>query len=179
MVSFGSRRIGDGFPCFITFEAGPTHDGLASAKRLVDAAGEAGADAVKFQLLDPDRLVADRALPFSYDVLVDRSTGRTETVTEPLHDILCRRTLSTSEWRTLKRHSDDAEIAFFATALFEDEVDFLAGLGCDSIKIRVRRCQPFAAAASCRPYRVVSAARYRQRHNWRDRDGRRRHQGRG
>ena len=135
MVSFGSRRIGDGFPCFITFEAGPTHDGLASAERLVDAAAEAGADAVKFQLLDPDRLVADRALPFSYDVLVDRSTGRTETVTEPLHDILCRRTLSTSEWRTLKRHCDDAEIAFFATALFEDEVDFLAGLGCDSVKI--------------------------------------------
>ena len=32
-------------------------------------AAAAGADAVKFQIVDPDRLVADRKLPFSYDVL--------------------------------------------------------------------------------------------------------------
>lgn len=135
MVSFGTRLIGDEHPCFITYEAGPTHNGLASAKRLVSESAKAGADAVKFQMLDPDRLVADRALPFSYEVLVNRETGETETITEPLYDILCRRTLQESEWRELKSHCDAEGIAFFATALFEDEVDLLESLACDSIKI--------------------------------------------
>jgi N,N'-diacetyllegionaminate synthase len=53
IVSFGDKKIGDGHPCFIVLEAGPTHDGMKSAKELVRLAAEAGADAVKFQILDP------------------------------------------------------------------------------------------------------------------------------
>ena len=59
-VRIGDRAIGDVHPCFITFEAGPTHDGVASAKALIQEPPAAGADAIKFQILDPDRLVADR-----------------------------------------------------------------------------------------------------------------------
>jgi len=135
MVRFGSRLVGDGAPCFITFEAGATHNSLESAKRLVSLAAEAGADAVKFQIADPDRLIADKAMPFSYKVLTDRETGAMETVTEPLYDIICRRALPWDEWREVKRHSDSLGLAFFATVCFDDEVDFLAELGCDSIKI--------------------------------------------
>jgi sialic acid synthase SpsE len=134
-VKIGERLVGEGAPCFITFEAGPTHSGIDQARTLVRHAAEAGADAVKFQIIDPDRLVADRKLPFSYDVLVDRATGRTETVTEPLYDILCRRTLRESEWRDLKQHSDSLKLAFFCTVLFDDEIDFVAKIGCHSIKI--------------------------------------------
>lgn len=134
-VKIGNRDVGEGAPCFITYEAGPTHSGLASAKELVRHAAAAGADAVKFQIVDPDRLVADRKLPFSYDVLVDAKTGRTETVTEPLYDILCRRTLNVSEWRELKAYSDSLKLAFFCTALFDDEIDFLVGIGTQSVKI--------------------------------------------
>ena len=134
-VKIGERLVGEDAPCFITYEAGPTHSGIDSAKALVRHATEAGADAVKFQIVDPDRLVADRKLPFSYDVLIDRASGRTETVTEPLYDILCRRTLSESEWRELKRYSDSLKLAFFCTVVFDDEVDFVAALGCHSIKI--------------------------------------------
>jgi sialic acid synthase SpsE len=134
-VKIGEHLVGEDAPCFITYEAGPTHSGIDSAKALVRHATEAGADAVKFQIVDPDRLVADRKLPFSYDVLVDRASGRTETVTEPLYDILCRRTLSESEWRELKRYSDSLNLAFFCTVVFDDEVDFVAALGCHSIKI--------------------------------------------
>ena len=134
-VQVGGRVVGESAPCFVTYEAGPTHSGLDSAKTLVRHAAEAGADAVKFQILDPDRLVADRKLPFSYDVLVDRATGRTETVTEPLYDILCRRTLTGAEWRELKSYSDSLKLAFFGTVMFDDEVDFVVGLGCHSIKI--------------------------------------------
>ena len=135
MVRFGKRTVGDGEPCFVTFEAGPTHSGLESAKRLVSLAAEAGADAVKFQVLDPDRLVADRSLPFEYEVLVDRETGATETVSEPLYDLFVRRALDRDAWRALKHHADSVGVAFFATAGFTDEIDFLAELGCHSFKI--------------------------------------------
>ena len=131
----GRRDVGDGTPCFIVYEAGPTHDGLERAIDLSRLAMEAGADAVKFQILDPDRLVADRKQLFSYDVLVDRASGRTETVSEPLYDILARRSMPHSDWRKLKQHCDGLGLAFFATVGFPDEVDFLAEIGCHSVKI--------------------------------------------
>ena len=134
-VKFADRQVGGGAPCFITFEAGPTHNGLESAKRLVSLAAKAGGDAVKFQILDPDRLVADKALPFTYEVLVDKASGKTETITEPLYDILARRAMSHAEWRELKAHADACGVAFFATVGFPDEVDLLQKLKCDSIKI--------------------------------------------
>jgi N,N'-diacetyllegionaminate synthase len=134
-ITIGTRQIGDNHPCFITFEAGPTHDGLDSAKRLVKLAAEAGADAVKFQTFDPDRLVADKQMPFSYDILVDRNTGKTETVTEPLYEILCRRALSSNDWRDLKQYSDTLGLVFFSTVGFMEDVKLLEELGCHSIKI--------------------------------------------
>jgi N,N'-diacetyllegionaminate synthase len=134
-IKFGNRQIGDGQPTFITYEAGPTHDGLESAKALISMAAEAGADAIKFQMFDPDRLVADRKMLFEYEVLVDRESGRMETVSEPLYDILCRRTLSVDEWRECKTHADSNNLAFFSTVGFEEEVQLVEELGCDSIKI--------------------------------------------
>lgn len=134
-ITLGSREVGEGAPVYVTFEAGPTHSGLDSAKRLVTAAAHAGADGIKFQVVDPDRMVADRRQPFEYEVLVDRATGRTEKVSEPLYDLLARRALQPGEWRELKRHADDAGLAFFATVAFEDEIELVRGLGCHSIKI--------------------------------------------
>lgn len=135
MVKFGKRKVGDGEPCFITYEAGPTHSGLESAKRLVRMAADAGADAVKFQIFDPDRLMADKKMLFSYEVLVDKNTGAMEMVDEPLYDILCRRCMTQDEWRVLKKYSDSLGLAFFSTVAFEDDIALLKELGCDSIKI--------------------------------------------
>jgi sialic acid synthase SpsE len=133
--TIGKREIGDGTPCFVVYEAGPTHDGLDRAIDLARLAAEAGADAVKYQILDPDRLVADRKQLLSYDILVDRVSGRTETVSEPLYDILARRSMPQSDWRKLKQHCDKLELAFFATVGFPDEVEFLEEIGCHSVKI--------------------------------------------
>ena len=113
-VQFGKRQVGDGLPCFITFEAGPTHTGLESAQRLVRHAAKAGVDAVKFQMLDPDRLVADKKQLFSYRVLIDRETGETEAVNEPLYDIFVRRALKKEEWCALKSECDALGLSFFA-----------------------------------------------------------------
>jgi N,N'-diacetyllegionaminate synthase len=129
------KPVGLGHPCFIVYEAGPTHDSLESAKALVKMASDAGADAVKFQLVDPDRLVADRTQPFSYEILIDRESGETKQVTEPLYDILTRRVLALDEWRELKEYCDALDLAFFATVNFFEDLDFIQELGCDSIKI--------------------------------------------
>lgn len=135
MVKIGNRPIGDAHPCYITFEIGPTHNGLESAKRLIKYAAESGADAVKFQILDPDRLVADRKQLFSYHVLKNRETEELELVQESLYEILKRRALSVSEWCELKKYTDSLGLAFFSTVGFEEEVELLEKIGCDSIKI--------------------------------------------
>jgi sialic acid synthase SpsE len=134
-IKIGKRTIGDGNPCFVTFEAGPIHDGVESAKKLIDLAAQAGGDAIKFQILDPDRLVADKKQMFGYDILLDRKTGQTKTVQEPLYDILKRRSLSQDGWMEVKAHADKVGLAFFATIGYSEEVDLVVRMGCDSIKI--------------------------------------------
>lgn len=134
-LTLGNRRIGQGEPCFITFEAGPTHDGVDTALELVRQAAAAGADGIKFQIVDADRLVADRKQPFSYQVLVDRASGRRETVEEPLYDILKRRELPFDDWRRVKAAADAAGLAFFATASFFEDLEFLVAIGAHSVKI--------------------------------------------
>lgn len=134
-VTFANQTLGDGLPCFIVYEAGPTHNGLESAKELVKLAAEAGANAVKFQIFDPDKAISDKNQQFSYDVLVDRETGKTETVTESLYELTKRRCLSNNEWKEVKKVADDFGLAFFATVGFEEDIALLEELNCDSIKI--------------------------------------------
>lgn len=129
------RPIGDTEKTFITFEAGPTHNGIEVAKGLADVAAKAGGDAIKFQIVDADRLVSDRKQLFNYDILLDRKTGKSETVSEPLYDLLKRRMLTFAEWRELKAHCDKLGLAFFATVTFEDELALVRELRCDTIKI--------------------------------------------
>lgn len=135
MIQINHRTIGDGHPVFITFEAGATHTGLESARHLADMAARAGADAVKFQIFDPDRLVADKTLLFSYNILKNRMTGETQTITEPLYDILARRYMPPKDWKALKQHCNGRGLAFFATVGFPEDIDLLVEMECDSIKI--------------------------------------------
>jgi len=54
-IKFGNRMIGDGHPAYIIAEVGINHNGdLDIAKKIIDAAAYAGADAVKFQKRTPD-----------------------------------------------------------------------------------------------------------------------------
>lgn len=130
-----NRPIGDGFPCYISFEAGPTHDGMDSAIELVDQAADAGADAIKFQIIDADRLISNRDQQFSYTILRDKNTGETQEIKESLYKILKRRELQIGEWRKIKQHADLKGLAFFATIAFEDQIEEMQRLKIDSIKI--------------------------------------------
>jgi N,N'-diacetyllegionaminate synthase len=60
MFKIGNQKVGDEYPTFIIAEAGSNHNGdLDTAKKLIDEAAEAGADAVKFQVFRADKLYVD------------------------------------------------------------------------------------------------------------------------
>jgi len=54
-IKFGNRMVGDGHSAYIIAEVGINHNGdIEIAKKIIDAAAHAGADAVKFQKRTPD-----------------------------------------------------------------------------------------------------------------------------
>ena len=133
MIKIGKKTIGDNFKTFVTFEAGPTHNGFESAKNLITHAAMSGADAIKFQIIDADKLMADKSVMFEYQYLENK--GNFKKTEESLYELLKRRMLKQKEWMQLKKISDELGILFFATVGFKEEVDFLKRIGCDSIKI--------------------------------------------
>lgn len=66
-VTIGAREVGDGRPCFIVAEIGSNHDqDFDKALRLIDAAADAGVDAVKFQTFRASQHYSRRTPGFSY-----------------------------------------------------------------------------------------------------------------
>jgi hypothetical protein len=66
-VHIGSRLVGDGHPAYLVAEVGSNHDqDLDKAFRLIDAAAEAGVDAVKFQTFKASEHYSRRTPGFSY-----------------------------------------------------------------------------------------------------------------
>jgi N,N'-diacetyllegionaminate synthase len=57
----GTRRVGDGQPCFVLAEVASAHGGSCDrALKMLDAAFKMGADGIKFQLFRADELVVRR-----------------------------------------------------------------------------------------------------------------------
>ena len=103
MIKINNKIIGKNNPCFIVFEIGPTHNGFKSAKKLIKQAKIAGADAVKFQMIDADKLVQDKKQLFEYKILVDKKKNKFKSIKEPLYKILKRRELTKYQFKNLKK----------------------------------------------------------------------------
>ena len=107
---------------FIIGEAGVNHNGdLAMALALVDAAAQAGCDAVKFQTFRAEALVTRAARMADYQ---QANTGRTESQ----FDMLKRLELSPEAHHRLMAHAAARGIMLFSTAFDMASVEFLAGL---------------------------------------------------
>ncbi len=128
-VSFGGHVVGPGNPCFLIAEAGVNHNGgLDHALRLVDAAAEAGADAVKFQSFEAERVVGRSARQAAYQT---RNTG----IEESQLDMVRRLQLDEAAHRRLARHCEERSILFLSTPFDEPSVDLLKELGVPALKI--------------------------------------------
>ncbi len=125
----GERRIGRGTPIFIVAEAGVNHNGdPALARRLVDAAAECGADAVKFQTFTVDSLLTRGAPKASYQV---DTTGAGESQRE----MLARLELGPGELALLHDRAAKHGLVFFSAPFDEKSADALEALGLPLFKI--------------------------------------------
>ena len=104
---------------YIIAEAGVNHNGsLDIAKELVEAAANAGADAVKFQTFFANRLAVDSAKMAEYQI---KNTG----VLEPQINMLKRLELPTDHFLTLQEYCSDLDIDFLSSPFDIESAQFL------------------------------------------------------
>src|SRR3990170_362087 len=115
---------------FIIAEAGVNHNGsLDMAKRLIDVAAEAGADAVKFQTFRAEQVVSRHAPKAEYQ-------SRTTDQTESQLDMLRKFELTEADHEVLIAHAKARGIAFLSTPFDLPSLQLLTNrLGLETIKI--------------------------------------------
>ena len=114
---------------FIIAEAGVNHNGdINLAKKLIDVAKEAGADAVKFQTFKAENLVSKSAKKADYQV---ENTGNNESQ----YEMIKKLELSFDDFIELKKYCDEKGIMFLSTPFDDESIEFLNNLGIEIFKI--------------------------------------------
>jgi N,N'-diacetyllegionaminate synthase len=127
-VPVGDRSIGDG-PCWVIAEAGVNHDGdPVLAHRLVDAAAEARADAIKFQTFHPAALAATGAPLAEYQ----RQAGEGRS---SQRQMLERLALPEEAWPGLRDHALERGLVFLSTPFDDASAELLVRVGVPAIKV--------------------------------------------
>jgi N-acetylneuraminate synthase/N,N'-diacetyllegionaminate synthase len=150
-IEVGGRAIGNDEPAFVIAEAGVNHDGdIEVAHRLVDAAADAHADAVKFQTFEPETLAAAGAPLADYQTREVAATDQ--------RAMLAGLALSRDSWPALQVHAADRGITFLSSPFDEASADLLVGLDVPALKVASGELtnHPFLAhlAATGRPLLV-------------------------
>jgi N-acetylneuraminate synthase len=126
-IRIGDREIGPGRPAYIVGEIGINHNGdLDVAKRLIDVAAFAGADAVKFQKRTPE-ICTPRD---QWDIERDTPWGRMTYI-----DYRHRVEFGESEYAQIDEHARSAGIEWFASCWDEEAVDFMAKFDSPAYKV--------------------------------------------
>jgi N,N'-diacetyllegionaminate synthase len=113
----------------IIAEAGVNHNGdIGLARELICVAAESGADLVKFQTLNADRMVTASAAKADYQI---QSTGSGESQ----HAMLKKLELTEAAHRELIAHSASANVGFFSTGFDIESINMLVRLGQELFKI--------------------------------------------
>jgi N-acetylneuraminate synthase len=114
---FGSKTAGPGHPVYVVGEIGINHNGeLENAFKLIDAAAEAGCDAVKFQKRTPE-ICTPRD---QWDIERDTPWGRMTYI-----DYRHRVELGAADFAAIDAHARTVGIAWFASPWDLASVDFL------------------------------------------------------
>ena len=113
----------------IIAEAGVNHNGsFELAKKMVDAAKEAGVDYVKFQTFNPKKLVSKFAEKAEYQ---KETTGSDETQLEMLQKL----TLTEDNFLSLRDYCREVGIGFISTPFDLDSIAFLETFDMDFWKV--------------------------------------------
>ena len=114
----------------IIAEAGVNHNGdIETAKRLIDAAADAGVDYVKFQTFRAERLVSPSAQKAKYQIENDISKDDSQ------FNMLKRLELSDGDHKELNAYCKLKNISFFSTAFDDYSISYLSSLNFDMFKI--------------------------------------------
>lgn len=128
-VLIGKHLIGDDNPVFVIAEAGSNHDGdVQVGHQLIDMAADCGADGVKFQKFDTDRLVSKEGANAQY---IKTAMGKDET----LYQLLDRLELSKERFREFQQHAKERGLEFWASIFDFESVDVMVELGVETIKV--------------------------------------------
>ena len=114
---------------FIIAEAGVNHNGsLELAKKLIDVAVDAGADAVKFQTFKADKLVSKSAQKAEYQ-------KQTTSATESQYEMIKKLELNESAHHELISYCKQKQIMFLSTPFDHDSIDLLHSFDMPIFKI--------------------------------------------
>ena len=128
-VRIGDELVGEGEPCFVIAEAGVNHNGdISLAKKLIDAAREASADAVKFQTFRTEEVVTTDAKKVQYQ---KEATG-TE---EALFEMIKKLELSERHFEDLFIYARERGITFLSSPFDRGSADLLGRLRVPAFKI--------------------------------------------
>jgi N-acetylneuraminate synthase len=121
----GIKKIGPGQPVFIIAEAGSNHDGkLEQAKELIDAAAQAGVDAVKFQLFRAAKIYPPNAGK------IPTAQGKLD-----LYKFFEQVELPFKWLPILKKYAESKGLVFIVSPFDEKAVDELAKVNLEAYKI--------------------------------------------
>ena len=130
LIEIGDRRVGHGYPTYIVAEISANHhQQFDEAIKLIKAAKEAGADAVKLQTYTPDNLT------IRCDKPEFKIGGGTPWDGKTLYDLYSEACMPW-EWQPkLKNVADELGIDLFSTPYDKTTVDFLEEMGVPAYKV--------------------------------------------
>ena len=127
-LQIGPALIGAGEPVYVVAEIGVNHDGdVGVARELIHAAVDAEADAVKFQVFSPDRLVRPDAPTAAYQREADQADSQ--------YDMLARLALPHEAFAELAAYAGQCGVEFLATPFSVPDLQFLVSLGVRALKL--------------------------------------------
>lgn len=127
-VKIGNQYVGPDEPVFVIAEVGINHNGdIKIAKKLIDAAAKAGADAVKFQKRTTTEILTKEGLekPYTSPHAFAPTYGEHRDKLE----------FGEKEYRELKDYADEKKILFFASVWDHSSTDFLDQFDIGAYKI--------------------------------------------